>query len=162
MFANILQANKECEKAVLKVSSDGLATISFNIDDYKSEYFLVATQQVTQMYLEYFDKFKGMTPYLEIGEEEWSYIKETFEKLTSLKQALKCHPIKLRKQRRDIHNKIDLNKWLKKVDPIVNNDATEPISVDELRTLRNSSDKIASLIKRYGHKEQQNTIKEKY
>ena len=47
MFANILQANKECEKAVLKVSSDGLATISFNIDDYKSEYFLVATQQVT-------------------------------------------------------------------------------------------------------------------
>ena len=32
------------------------------------------------MYLEYFDKFKGMTPYLEIGEEEWSYIKETFEK----------------------------------------------------------------------------------
>ena len=47
MFANILQANKECEKAVLKVSSDGLATISFNIDDYKSDYFLVATQQVT-------------------------------------------------------------------------------------------------------------------
>jgi|TARA_R110000824_G_scaffold82533_18_gene206972 hypothetical protein len=47
MFANILTANKECEKAILKVSSDGLATISFNIDDYKSEYFLVATQQVT-------------------------------------------------------------------------------------------------------------------
>ena len=47
MFANILTANKECEKAVLKVSSDGLATISFNIDDYKSQYFLVATQQVT-------------------------------------------------------------------------------------------------------------------
>ena len=42
---------------------------------------------------------------------------ETFEKLTSLKQALKCHPIKLRKQRRDIHNKIDLNKWLKKSTP---------------------------------------------
>lgn len=47
MFANILTANKECESAILKVSSDGLATISFNIDDYKSEYFLVATQQVT-------------------------------------------------------------------------------------------------------------------
>ena len=49
-----------------------------------------------------------------------------------------------------------------KVDPIVNNDATEPISVDELKTLRRSSDKIASLIERYGHKEQLNTIKEKY
>ena len=32
------------------------------------------------MYLEYFDKFKGMTPYLEIDEKEWEYIKETFEK----------------------------------------------------------------------------------
>ena len=32
------------------------------------------------MYLEYFDKFKGMTPYLEIKEDEWSYIKDTFEK----------------------------------------------------------------------------------
>ena len=32
------------------------------------------------MYLEYFDKFKGQEPYLEIDETEWSYIKETFEK----------------------------------------------------------------------------------
>ena len=32
------------------------------------------------MYLDYFDKFKGMTPYLEIKEDEWSYIKDTFEK----------------------------------------------------------------------------------
>ena len=47
MFSNILNANKECQSAVLKVSSDGLATISFTIDDYKSEYYLVATQQVT-------------------------------------------------------------------------------------------------------------------
>jgi hypothetical protein len=46
MFANILNANKECQKAVLKVSSQGIATISFNIDDYYSEYYLVATQQV--------------------------------------------------------------------------------------------------------------------
>jgi len=46
MFANILTANKECQKAVLKVSSQGIATISFNIDDYYSEYYLVATQQV--------------------------------------------------------------------------------------------------------------------
>lgn len=42
MFANILNANKECQKAVLKVSSQGIATISFNIDDYYSEYYLVA------------------------------------------------------------------------------------------------------------------------
>lgn len=46
MFANILSANKECQKAVLKVSSQGISTISFNIDDYDSQYYLVATQQV--------------------------------------------------------------------------------------------------------------------
>ena len=32
------------------------------------------------MYLEYFDKFKGMKPYLEINQHEWNYIKETFDK----------------------------------------------------------------------------------
>ena len=32
------------------------------------------------MYLEYFDKFKNMEPYLFIGEEEWEYIKRTFDK----------------------------------------------------------------------------------
>ena len=32
------------------------------------------------MYLEYFEKFKGQEPYLEINETEWSYIKETFDK----------------------------------------------------------------------------------
>ena len=32
------------------------------------------------MYLQYFDKFLGMTPYLSIDEKEWSYIKDTFEK----------------------------------------------------------------------------------
>ena len=30
------------------------------------------------MYQPYFDKFLNMTPYLEIGEEEWEYIKQTF------------------------------------------------------------------------------------
>mgnify|MGYP003112665382 CR=1 FL=1 len=45
MFASILNANKECQSAVLKVSSQGIATISFNIDDYSSQYYLVATQQ---------------------------------------------------------------------------------------------------------------------
>ena len=46
MFASILNANKECNKAVLKVSSQGIATIKFSIDDYTSEYYFVATQSV--------------------------------------------------------------------------------------------------------------------
>ena len=32
------------------------------------------------MYLDYFDKFLGMVPYLEIKEDEWNYIKNTFDK----------------------------------------------------------------------------------
>ena len=32
------------------------------------------------MYLEYFDRFKGMEPYLNINHHEWNYIKETFDK----------------------------------------------------------------------------------
>jgi hypothetical protein len=32
------------------------------------------------MYITYFDKFKSMTPYLTINSEEWSYIKNTFER----------------------------------------------------------------------------------
>ena len=32
------------------------------------------------MYLEYFDRFKGMEPYFRIEEYEWSYILETFDK----------------------------------------------------------------------------------
>ena len=32
------------------------------------------------MYLDYFDKFFNMEPYLEINEKEWEYIKETFDK----------------------------------------------------------------------------------
>ena len=47
MFANILTANKECETATLKISSAGLSKINFKIDDYTSEYYLVASQQVT-------------------------------------------------------------------------------------------------------------------
>jgi len=45
MFSNILSANKECQTASLKISKDGLSKINFNIDDYSSEYYLVATQQ---------------------------------------------------------------------------------------------------------------------
>ena len=32
------------------------------------------------MYLKYFDKFYDQDGYLDISEEEWTYIKETFEK----------------------------------------------------------------------------------
>ena len=32
------------------------------------------------MYLNYFDKFRDMEPYLEIDEKDWEYIKETFDK----------------------------------------------------------------------------------
>ena len=39
------------------------------------------------MYLDYFDKFKGMTPYLHIRKEEWSYIKQTFA-LEDVKETL--------------------------------------------------------------------------
>ncbi len=46
MFANILSSNKECESATLEVSSAGLSRIKFKVDDYSSEYYLVATQQV--------------------------------------------------------------------------------------------------------------------
>ena len=47
MFANILSSNKECESATLEVSSAGLSRIKFKVDDYSSEYYLVATQEVT-------------------------------------------------------------------------------------------------------------------
>jgi len=39
------------------------------------------------MYLEYFDKFYGMTPYLYIGNEEWEYIKKTFDR-ADVKESL--------------------------------------------------------------------------
>ena len=32
------------------------------------------------MYIDYFDKFYNMKPYLEIDEKDWEYIKETFDK----------------------------------------------------------------------------------
>ena len=32
------------------------------------------------MYLDYFDKFRNMEPYLKIGKKEWAYIKETFDR----------------------------------------------------------------------------------
>ena len=32
------------------------------------------------MYLDYFDQFKNMSPYLYINAEQWKYIQTTFEK----------------------------------------------------------------------------------
>lgn len=46
MFANILQANKECESVSMKVSTAGLVKLNFEIDNFKSEYYLVSTQNV--------------------------------------------------------------------------------------------------------------------
>ena len=45
-FKEILHANKECESALLEVSPDGIAKITFKIDNYKSTYYLVAVQDV--------------------------------------------------------------------------------------------------------------------
>ena len=39
------------------------------------------------MYLNYFDKFKGMTPYLRINDEEWTHIKATFD-INDVKESL--------------------------------------------------------------------------
>ena len=46
LFRDVLSANKECTSAVLEVSNDGLLRINFNVDDYNSTYYLVATQGV--------------------------------------------------------------------------------------------------------------------
>jgi len=45
-LTEILSANKECESAILEVSPDGVARITFKIDNYKSTYYLVAVQDV--------------------------------------------------------------------------------------------------------------------
>ena len=45
------------------------------------------------MYLEYFDKFLDMSPYLSIDEKEWVYIKNTFDK-EDVKESLKsCYDL---------------------------------------------------------------------
>ena len=43
---NILQSNKECESVDMKVSSKGLIKLNFEVDDFESEYYVVATQNV--------------------------------------------------------------------------------------------------------------------
>jgi len=44
LFKEVLNANKECSKAVLQVSSGGLAHIEFKIDDFNVKYYLVSQQ----------------------------------------------------------------------------------------------------------------------
>ena len=46
LFRDVLSANKECTSATLEVSNEGLARISFKVDDYDSTYYIVATQGV--------------------------------------------------------------------------------------------------------------------
>jgi len=46
LFKEVLVSNKECSSAVLKVSTEGLAKVSFKVDDYDSTYWVVAVQGV--------------------------------------------------------------------------------------------------------------------
>ena len=46
LFKEMLMANKECTSAILEVSNEGLARVNFKVDDYDSEYFVVAMQDV--------------------------------------------------------------------------------------------------------------------
>ena len=44
LFKELLNANKECSTATLKISDKGLAHIEFNVDDFVAKYWLVAQQ----------------------------------------------------------------------------------------------------------------------
>ncbi len=44
LFGKILQANKECSKGKLEISAQGLARVTFKVDNYHAVYNLVATQ----------------------------------------------------------------------------------------------------------------------
>ncbi len=46
LFKDILVANKECTSAVFEISNEGLAKVEFNVDNYSSTYYLVASQGV--------------------------------------------------------------------------------------------------------------------
>ena len=46
IFKEVLVANRECTSAVLEVSNEGLARVNFRVDDYDSEYYVVAMQDV--------------------------------------------------------------------------------------------------------------------
>ena len=42
LFKEVLIANKECSSATLEVSNDGLARMTFKVDEYEAVYYLVA------------------------------------------------------------------------------------------------------------------------
>jgi hypothetical protein len=44
LFGKILQANKECSVGKLEISAQGLARVTFKVDNYHVVYNLVATQ----------------------------------------------------------------------------------------------------------------------
>ena len=44
LFKEVLNANKECSKATLQISDNGLAHIEFNVDDFNVKYWLVSQQ----------------------------------------------------------------------------------------------------------------------
>ena len=44
LFKELLNANKECSKAILQISDKGLAYIEFNVDDFNVKYWLVSQQ----------------------------------------------------------------------------------------------------------------------
>ena len=46
LFKEVLSANKECESATLYVSSEGLAKITFKVDDFSSTYIFVAAGDI--------------------------------------------------------------------------------------------------------------------
>ncbi len=62
------------------------------------------------MYLEYFDRFKGMEPYLNINQHEWNYIKETFDKddvKESLAKVAMTYPLPYAEiSENDAHNEL--------------------------------------------------------
>ena len=43
-FKAVLSANSECKNGTMKVSSDGITKLNFNIDDFSVEYYIVAVQ----------------------------------------------------------------------------------------------------------------------
>ncbi len=46
LFKEVLSANRECTSAVLEVSNDGLARVNFKVDDYDTNYYIVAMKEV--------------------------------------------------------------------------------------------------------------------
>ena len=47
LFKEVLSANKECSKAELQISNQGLAHVEFKVDDFSVKYWLVQQQQAS-------------------------------------------------------------------------------------------------------------------